>query len=715
MVFDKSKFIEGFKVETREHLQALSLGLLKLEKAPQNHELLNSMMREAHTIKGSATMMGYKRIADLGHEMESGLEKALNKEIKLEKKHIDILLKCLDAIEGFLEDKVTWEEKGIERPFAEELCRQVKEEFSEKHEKKTHKSKDGIIHEEIIAAPVLTEEPKVAKSTISNDVAAAIEGSLRVDKAKLDKLMNLSGELLISKIRLDDVVKNLSDKADLEGINDEALSNLVSDLRSVDGLISFLTGEIQDEVMNVRMLPVSTLFNTFPRSMRDLAQTKGKEINFELRGEEAQLDKTIIDELKDPIMHLLRNSVDHGIESPEERLSKNKPREGKIILSACQEGSQIVISVSDDGNGIDINKVKEQAVARGLVASEKIKELADEQAMQLIFTPGFSTQKVVTDISGRGVGLDVVRERVVKLKGTVEVNSQIGIGAKFTMKFPLTLAVTESLLVAAGTDTFAIPIDTVVETIRVNVEDVKTVETKEAITVRGHILPLVRLCDLFGLCKRGIFEKRFFSVVVVQSVEKRIGILVDELLGRLDIVTKSLGEPLKKVKNISGATILGNGEVILILDIPSIIESSEGVIVRRPVSVSQPELKGKKKKTILLAEDVLSTAMLEKNILESVGYSVVIARDGKEALDRASQEKFDLVITDVLMPKMDGFELTSRLKKDNIYKDVPVVIVTTRESDADKRRGLEAGAEAYILKSDFTSEGLLETLERLIG
>jgi two-component system chemotaxis sensor kinase CheA len=309
----------------------------------------------------------------------------------------------------------------------------------------------------------------------------------------------------------------------------------------------------------------------------------------------------------------------------------------------------------------------------------------------------------------------VVRETGAKLKGMVEVSSDPAKGTRFSLKLPLTLAITESLLVMAGSDTFAIPVDSVIETIRINPAEMKTVETKDVITVRGHILPVVKLHDIFGLPAKGIFEKKFFPVVIVQSVEKRIGILVDQLLGRQEIIGKRLGDPLKRVPNIAGGTILGNGKVVLILDVPSIIQAAEGGVVRRVSAKPKTVASGKKKKTILLAEDVLSTAMLEKNILESVGYSVVIARDGREALDKASQESFDLVISDVLMPRMDGFELVTRLRKEKNYKEVPVIIVTTRESDEDKRKGMEAGANAYLLKSDFTSEGLLETIERLLG
>ncbi len=539
-----------------------------------------------------------------------------------------------------------------------------------------------------------------------------------MDTSRLDRLVNLAGEQLISKIRLGDVIKTIGNKIESHRDIEEALGETLKDLSAVSNNIDLLASSIQSEVMNIRMLPVSVLFNTFPRAMRTLAQEKGKEINFELKGEDTTLDKSIIDEMREPLMHLLRNTVDHGIETPEEREKEGKSRAGNVLLSAYQLGSQVVLEISDDGRGIDLAKVRSVALEKNIVSKDRIDDISDEQLLQIIFTPGFTTKDDVTETSGRGVGLDVVREKVGSLKGMAEVFSKPGKGAKFIIKLPLTLAITGSLLVTAGDDSFAIPVERVVETIRINPQDIKSVETKEAITVKGHILPLVRMTDLFGLPKKGIIEKSYFPVVIVQSIEKRIGLLVDKLLGHQDIVGKAIGDPLSKVPNISGATILGSGKVILILDIPSIIDSAEGIVIRRPSGAAaevHPEARGKHKKTILLAEDALTTAMLEKNILESVGYSVVIARDGKEALDRSTQEKFDLVITDILMPRMDGFELTTRLKKDAIYKDIPVIIVTTRESDADKRRGLEAGADAYLLKSEFTSDILLDTIERLLG
>lgn len=701
MAFDKAKFIEQFKSETREHLQKLNKGLLKLEKNPQDRELLELLMREAHTIKGSATMMGYKRIAEISHKLEDGFEKAFKKELKVEKGQFDVLFRGLDTIEPLLEDKLTWEARGLGRPYLEELLQEIDEVFSGQKSRRAQKAKKG------------SEEKGTA---LVSGAPVPVDASLRVDTGKLDRLMNLSGELLISKIRLKELVNGLVNKVESRDVTVEGMAELAKEMKVVNESIDFSSANMRDEVMGLRMVPISYLFNTFPRAMRDLANERGKDIELEIKGEDTHLDKGIIDQMKDPLMHLLRNAVDHGVEEPKERKEKKKPLPAKITLRAYQRGSQVIIEASDDGRGIDIEGVKKEAVARGLVTKEKIDEMADEQVMQLIFAPGFTTKKDVSELSGRGVGLDVVRESVARLKGIAEVSSKPGEGSTFTIKVPLTLAITESLLVSAGSEMFALPLDTIETTLRISPEQVNTVETKEAITVRGHIIPLLRLNDLFGLAAKGIVERKFSPVVVVRSVEKKLGLMVDQLIGRQEIVNKVMGEPLRNIRDIAGATILGNGRIILVLDIPSIIGSAEGVVIRRPMQAEAFAKPAKKrKKSILLVEDVLSTAMLEKNILESAGFSVVIARDGEEALKTASQEKFDLVITDILMPKMDGFELTQRLKKDKIYKDTPVIIVTTRDSDVDKKRGLDAGAEAYILKSEFTSEGLLEIIERLIG
>jgi len=698
MPVDRSKFIDQFKDEIREHLRKLNQRLLELEQTPVDRKLLEVLIREAHTVKGSATMMGYRRIADIGHKMEDGFESVLNGKIEMRKAHFDLIFECLDTIEALLEDKVTWEDKGVDQEYREGLFARLDDVFSGRKVAAQRSKKAGKQRSKEVKLSELTGEE-----------------SLRVDKNKLDKLVNFSGELIISKIRLNELISSLTEKAETRKDMDGGDKALIRELKTAEENIDYLVSNMQTEIIGLRMVALSYLFDAFPRAMRDLAAGKGKGIEFKIKGDQTRLDKSIIDGMKDPLMHLLRNAVDHGIEKPEIRRKKDKPEIGRITLNAFQEGSQVVIEVSDDGKGMDAAAIAEQAVNMGLISEGKASEMVDGQIFQFLFTPGFSTKKTVTSISGRGVGLDVVREKIAKMKGMIEISSVIGTGTKFTIKLPLTLAITKSLLIVSGSEEFAIPIETIVETIRIRPDEINTVETKEAITVRDHIMPLIRINDLFGLSARGISEKKFFQVVVVQFVEKKMALLVDQLLGHQGIVTKPLGYPLRKTRNIAGGTILGDGRVVLILDIHSIVEFAEGEIVKRSEITPKRQPVKKRKKMILLAEDVLSTAMLEKNILESAGFSVVVVRDGEEALKAVTQERFDLIITDILMSKIDGFELTRKLKADKMYKDVPVIIVTTRERDIDKKRGLEAGAEAYILKSEFTSEGLLDVIERLIG
>ena len=714
MAFDKSKFVKQYKDEMLEHVQRLTDGILKLEKSPGDRVLLEIMMREAHTIKGSSVMMGYKRVSDIAHSMESGLERALKEEVSLTKDHCDVLLKCLDSIVPLLEDKIIWEAKGMTRPFVDDLCKEVTSVFADRLEAAVKFDKRELA----CPVPEVHSDPAEPEFKSRREEFAGAGESLRVDIDKLDKLVNLSGELTVAKVRLNELVKTLALKSESQPSVKESLGSIVKEFSKVDQNISLASSNLQEEVMKVRMIPISYLFDQFPRAMRDLARKSLKDVNIVMEGRDTHLDKTIIDEMKDPIMHILRNAVDHGIESTAERLRLKKPLAGEVLLKAFQAGAQVIIEVSDDGSGIDMDKVRKHALDEGLVTKEKLEIMTEDQVFQLLFLPGFSTKDEVTETSGRGVGLDVVREKLSKLKGTVEIESKRGAGTKFIMKMPLTLAITECLLVASGNDTFAIPIDSVIETIRIEPSTIRTVETREVITVKGCIMPLVRSGDIFALPTKGIAERKYFSVVILQAVEKRIALLVDELSGRQDIVSKALGEPLNNIKYISGAAILGDGRVILVVDVASIINSFEGGFVARRIMPQAPKASASAKKrirTILLAEDAMSTAMLEKSILESAGFSVVIARDGREALEKSFQEKFDLVITDILMPRMDGFELTTALRKEKLYKDIPIIIVTTRESDADKRRGLECGADAYILKSEFTSEGLLNTIERLIG
>ncbi len=741
MSFDRAQFIEPFRVEARERIQRLNLGLLELEKDPGGLDLLQDIMREAHSIKGTATMLGFKLIADVAHRMEDGLDRAIKGQLFLAADQFNCLFKCLDAIGRLVDGGMGEDMESDDRARMDELIRETEKTFAEEIKRREDEGREdegAIIHR----ISEHSEQSSIVQSTAVNDYPQEGQGekdeemvvhrplvphpseqsersssmddrSLRVDIDKLNALMNLSGELLIARTRLKELVRVLIAKTRKSEVFGDSLAELAGELKIADEKIGRLTEELKLEVVGSRMVPISNLFNIFPRAMRDLAAERGKEVRLEIIGEGTELDKKLVDELKDPLLHLLRNAVDHGIEERVERVRSNKPSAGIITLSASQRGGRVVVEVTDDGRGVDLIRVRKRVVELGLASAGEVEGMSDERLCQFLFTPGFTTRDTVSQVSGRGVGLDVVREKVTMLKGTVEISSRAGKGTRFTIELPLTLTITECLLVGAGSEIMAIPSVRINRTVRVNPEEIKKVEGEEAITVDGVIVPLIRLRNLFGLPRKGIFEKQLLPVVVVEVSGKRVGLLVDRLLEAREIVRKPIGPPADALPLIAGATILGSGRISLILDIPSIVEAPRNVMAEsdRP----SPTRVSKGRRTILLAEDTLSTAALEKNILESAGYSVVIARDGKEALKKAGQERFDLVITDILMPGMDGFELTGRLKKDTIYRNIPIIIVTTRGSDEDKRRGLQAGADAYILKSEFTSEGMLETIERLIG
>jgi two-component system chemotaxis sensor kinase CheA len=760
MAIDKSKFLAPFKAETKEHLDKLNEGILELEKDPHNTKILELLMKEAHTVKGSSTMMGFPEIAEIAHKMEDGFEKAPGQDITMDKSDYDLIFECLDTIESLLEGTLIRQAKSLEDAYVHELCARLEHTFSQDKDgspspvgatapaeasdnatgqdeteaesesasetAETDEDKPEPAEDPAEDAPVEIDAPTAEKSTAPVATATRTtkaEESIRVEVSKLNRLMNLSGEMLTAKIRLSELIKNLTEKAEQSDQLDEEFGDLIRQLNGVDESVRLVVADMQDQTLNLRMLPVSYLFGTFPRAMRDLAKQHGKEIAIVTRGEETHLDKNIIDRMRDPLMHLLRNSVDHGIELPETRVANGKVPQGTITLIAYQAGAQVVLEISDDGHGIDLETVQERAIERGLISSRSSNNLTDEQLFQMLFASGFTTRDVVTETSGRGVGLDVVREEISQLKGSIEVFSEADKGTRFVIKLPLTLSITETLLISCGSDAFAVPIDTIVETTRIGLDDIETVEAKEVMSLRGEIVPLVRIHQMFSLPKKGIIEKRFFPVVIVQSADRRLGLLVDEILGHQDTVIKPLGDPLKNTPNIAGGTVLGDGRVVLILDVPSIVFSAGGNHTVSLTSSLDASISaevdggddGHMQRRVLLAEDTPSTAMLEKSVLEAAGFFVHHTKDGQEALARAAQDSYDLVISDVLMPRMNGFELTANLKRNPATRDIPVVIVTTRGSNADKKRGMDAGADAYVLKKDFTSDTFLETIDRLLS
>ncbi|MCK5684123.1 response regulator [bacterium] len=601
-----------------------------------------------------------------------------------------------------------------------------------------------------------------------------ISKTVRVGIEKLDNLINLVGELVINKIRLDQrlghlttlvtnlhsqekhlqkVGRNLEMLSELfeelpkeyhrggyseEGIQefstfDEVKVDLVSimsqlieistqftelsdDLNITTLRIGKITVDLQENIMKVRMFPVDRVFQQFPRVVRDLSRKTGKKMQLEMSGEETELDKTVIEKIGDPLMHLVRNSIDHGIESPSERVLLGKSESGTIKLSAFHKGNNIIIEIEDDGRGLEIEKIKTSAIAKGIISEREVNQLTKKEIMNLIFLPGFSTSKSVTDISGRGVGMDVVRSNINELKGTIELNSKPGKGTKIAVKLPLTLAIIQALIVETNGEDYVIPINSVVETTIVYKNEVKMVGESRVFFSRNEYIPIISLADVLG--HQSIQNDKAKSVVVVvTSGEQILGLEVDILKGKHEIVVKNLGHYLKKIKNIASATILGDGRVLLILDISSIAQTYTGSGKRRTPLVEQNMFSGKEVKkiySVLVVDDSPTVRNIEKNILEGDGYRVVCAENGFEGYEKLSYENIDIVITDVEMPKMNGFEFTSKIRASSRFKDMPIIIITTKINDEDKRKGLNLGANLYLGKP-FEQDNMLIAVKRLIG
>ncbi|MFN8597033.1 MAG: hybrid sensor histidine kinase/response regulator [Anaerolineae bacterium] len=588
---------------------------------------------------------------------------------------------------------------------------------------------------------------------------SVIEDTIRVATNKIDSLMTQAGELLVAGLKIDqrltdvdaighaiedwnrewlkmratnsnllhdtevEALRPLMKVLDLSQEKLRQLSAQVSDLRrgfSRDALhLSRVTNDLGEGVMKVRMLPVSTVFDAFPRMVRDIARDNGKEIELKMEGQETELDRKVLEEIKDPLMHLLRNAVDHGIEKPEEREKTGKSRIGTITLKAFQKGNNIVIEVADDGGGINRNKVKQSALKNGLITTDEMETLNDDEALRLIFAPGLSTRSIITDISGRGVGMDVVRKNVEALQGQVDVESTLGVGTTMTLTLPLTLATTQELLVQVGDQTYGIPISAVERIIRITAKDISTVSGRQAIVVDNEPVSMVKLVTVLELpqAEQTTSPDEKLPVVILGSAKRRIAFLVDAVVGQQETVVKSLGRQLSRVRNVAGATILGTGQVIMTLNPADLMKSARGIEGRTAAAQRGKTQTGKeaKRPTVLVVDDSLSTRTLEKNILETAGYKVQLATDGMEAVSMLnSNAMVDLIVSDVLMPRMDGFQLTQAVKGDTKLRKIPVILVTSLDSRTDKEHGIEVGADAYLVKSNFDQANLLDTIAQLI-
>ena len=482
--------------------------------------------------------------------------------------------------------------------------------------------------------------------------------------------------------------------------------------------LELIANKMEEGIRSIRLLPLSTIFNLFPRMVRDLAKQQKKNIRLVMEGEDTTADKYILEEMKDPLMHMIRNAIDHGIEKPTNREIAGKPRTASIWLRAYQTAQNIIIEVIDDGKGLDIEAIKQRAIEKGIHNSEELENMTQEQIYSLIFSSGFSTSTMITDVSGRGVGLDVVKTNIEKLKGTIHVESQPGNGSTFRIRLPITMATTRVLIVFVDDRVYAIPVEFVKTSILVDESEIFNLEGKETIILQGEPVSIIRLSALLDInyevktrnSKVIKKDNKSLHCIIISVGDEKLGLIVDALIDEQEVVLKPLGGVLKRVRNVSSATILGTGEVCIILNPSDLIKS---VKTKTTTFANQKIVEeSKEPQKILLVEDSITTRTQEKRILEGAGYHVVTAVDGVDAYTRLTSEQFDAIVADIEMPNMDGFVLTEKLRKDSKYKDIPIILVTSLSSDEDKRRGLEVGANAYITKGGFDQKVLLDTIKR---
>ncbi len=566
--------------------------------------------------------------------------------------------------------------------------------------------------------PIPTPAPSAKKEEAPKAAApakrapATVEQTIRVDVKRLDHLMNLIGELVLAKNRLIKINDDVEERYEGE--------EFLEELNQVVSIVSLVTTDLQIAVMKTRMLPIGKVFNKFPRMIRDLSRELNKKIELVISGEETELDKSIVEEIGDPLVHIIRNSCDHGIEMPEERLAKGKDELGIIGLKAYNEGNQIVIQIDDDGKGLDTDMLKNKSLEKGIITEKEADSMSDKEAFGLIFKPGFSTAAAVTNVSGRGVGMDVVKTNIEKLNGIIDIDSEVGVGTSMKLKIPLTLAIIQALLVGVQEEYYAIPLASVLETVRISKDEIYTVEGKSVMRLRDEVLSLVHIGDIFEV-ERILDASEHAYVVVLGLGTSKLGLIVDTLVGQEEIVIKSLGDYLKGIEGVAGATIRGDGGVTLIVDVVALMQMARDLKATAMVENSAGESASNEKTkasdyTIMIVDDSKTDRTIMRKALEPLGVTLVEATDGQEALNtlKSNEYNFDAMLIDIEMPRMDGYSLATEIKKYNRYKNLPLIAVTSRTGKSDRMRGVESGMVEYITKP-YSADYLSSVVQRNVN
>lgn len=739
-----------FAVELEEQLQAITDGLLLLEQGVdsenERQNILDTVFRAAHNIKGAARGVEKKEIGELAHHLESFFSFIKHHNMTPAKKHINLCLSALDLM------KKTAQPEGADKETLTEVtdvCEKLNNlnDLNENSDNKTAKKKVNkkTSTKKIIEKEKINDEPKDQKKPQSQ-----LGEVIHLSVEKLDKVATLTDEVQVARVSINDEYENvrkIHSQVNELAFNWESRRRLLANeninlpdsfqklfiesmdvlneirentgitqqnMRSTSSQFGQAVTELQHHTRLLRLVQVVTVLQPLSRSVRDIAQELNKDIKYLLSGTDIEIDRAVLDGVRDPLMHLLRNAIDHGIEHPEERIAAGKPEKGTISIDVTSESGQIFMRIRDDGSGIHLDAIREAALRKKVLTESEVNAMSREDLLDVIFRPGFSSKKIITDVSGRGVGLDVVRANLRALKGSVKVETKEGEGTSFILALPLTMSSESGLLLRIAGQTMAIPSSVVERVLDIKPEDVINVEASQAIMLDERPVPLRSLASALDMTVRDFNKDEILSIVIISKGWERVALVVDEILSERDIIVKPLKAPLISVPNVMGASISGTGEIIMVLNPAELVDSALRYSIQSRLIDQQQQDELYIPPHILVVDDSITTRTLEQNILQSMGYKVTIAVDGKKAWDIIQQQTFDLIVTDVEMPNMDGFELASKVKSDEKYRDTPVIIVTSLAKDSDRKRGIDVGANAYIVKGEFETKALVDIVKQLL-
>ena len=735
--------LDLFRLEAESQAQVLTIGLLTLESNATAADQLEACMRAAHSLKGAARIVGVHAGVHVAHAMEDCFVAAQHGEITLRKRHIDLLLRGVDLLTGIANTPES--EIGIwmgENPEEVNAFLEALKALLDNPGHDEPPDGSGTIPPE----PDDHAEPHTSPAADSREDAERV---LRVTSENLNRLLGLTGESLVqsrwlkpfsasllrlkrqnygARKALDELRESLSalplDERSEAALVDlqhklheghQLLAERLVELGGFDSRSTNLAQRLYHEALACRMRPFADGIRAFPRMVRDLGHSLGKQVRLQVIGETTKVDRDILEKLDAPLGHLLRNAIDHGIESADERLAAGKPAEGSITLEARHSAGMLQITVADDGRGMDLERLRQAVIARNHTNAETAHQLSEAELLAFLFLPGFTMRDTVTEVSGRGVGLDVVQNMVKQVRGTIRVTSEPGLGMRFILQLPLTLSVVRTLLADIGGEPYAFPLAYIVRTLMLPREQIELLEGRQHFNLDGRSVGLVNAHQLLGGSESKVVGNEL-PVIVVADGGHTYGLVTDRFLGERALVVQPLDPRLGKVKDIAAGALMEDGSPVLIVDVEDLVRSVEKLLLTGHLSqVQRSVTTDRKRKRVLVVDDSLTVRELERKLLDHVGYEVEVAVDGMDGWNAARTGHFDLMVTDVDMPRMDGIELVTLVKKDPNLKHLPVMIVSYKDREEDRRRGLEAGADYYLTKGSFHDETLLQAVVDMIG